>query len=168
MLNKRFYGSSETTAHYFPAQLLSDCFLLSAYPLSSLAVSCYKCMRLTTSATVLMLLREQQYQLTSHQFFVGESDVRGSNYIHMNHIIFQLNPYWYIGSSSGYHCHSNSNRKEFFLLNFSFNSKSVFMSAYTQLQPQRHWCDWHWSRSSGQITAAKRVTGGTEVSKVCS
>ena len=47
MLNERFYESSESTAHYFPTHLLSDYFLLSAY---FLAVSCYKCMRLTTSA----------------------------------------------------------------------------------------------------------------------
>ena len=51
-LNKQFYGSSESTAHYFPTHLLSNCFFLSACPLLSayfLAVSCYKRMCLTTS-----------------------------------------------------------------------------------------------------------------------
>ena len=45
MLNKRFYRSSKSTAHYFPTHLLSDYFLLSACPLLSayfLTVSCYK------------------------------------------------------------------------------------------------------------------------------
>ena len=48
MLNERFYGSSESTVHYFPAHLLSDNFSLSACPLLSLSVSCYKRMRLTS------------------------------------------------------------------------------------------------------------------------
>ena len=53
MLNEWFYGSSESSAHYFPTHLLSDYFLLSACPLLSayfLFVSCYKHTRLTTSA----------------------------------------------------------------------------------------------------------------------
>ena len=52
MLNERCYGSSESTAHYFPTHLLSDNFLLSTCPLLSayfLGISCYKRMRLTTS-----------------------------------------------------------------------------------------------------------------------
>ena len=53
MLNKRIYGSTESTAHYLPVHLLSDYFLLSACLLLSAyfpAVSCYKRMRLTTTA----------------------------------------------------------------------------------------------------------------------
>ena len=46
-LNEWFYGSNESTAHYFPTHLLSYYFLLSAY---FLVVSCYKRMRLTTNA----------------------------------------------------------------------------------------------------------------------
>ena len=52
MWNEQFYGSSKSTAHCFPTHLLSDYFLSSACPLLStyfLAVSFYKCMRLTTS-----------------------------------------------------------------------------------------------------------------------
>ena len=53
MLNKQYTGSSESTAHYFHAHLLSNYFLLSACPLLNayfFAVSCYKCMCLKTSA----------------------------------------------------------------------------------------------------------------------
>ena len=53
MLNKRFYGSSESTAHYFATHLLSYYILLSACPLLNayyFAVNCYKRMCLTTNA----------------------------------------------------------------------------------------------------------------------
>ena len=52
MLNEWYNGSSESTSHYFDTHLLSNYFLLSARLLLSayfLAVSCYKCMHLTTS-----------------------------------------------------------------------------------------------------------------------
>ena len=53
MLSERYNGSSESPAHYLRIHLLSVYFLLSARPLLSadfLDVSCYKRVRLTTSA----------------------------------------------------------------------------------------------------------------------
>ena len=52
-VERAIYESSGSTAHYLSTHLLSDYFLLSTCPLLSayfLAVSCYKCMCLTTSA----------------------------------------------------------------------------------------------------------------------
>ena len=77
VLNGRFHGSSESTAHYFSTHLLSDYFLLSAY---FLTISCYKRMRLTTSAYGITFLSECTDQLGKWSSLLEKAVIPQSKY----------------------------------------------------------------------------------------